>query len=107
MQRGHQGTEGGFILTIVVGVALICSVLAYGVLFSSVAQARRTQFYRERSAARYAAEAGLVWAFEQLWQDPSWAGGTLPLGGVSVDVTLPPCGTPCTPRPMTVTVDNS
>ncbi|MBI2495743.1 MAG: hypothetical protein HYW10_04165 [Candidatus Omnitrophica bacterium] len=55
--------------------------------------------------ARYAAEAGLVWAQQQLWVTPtsSFAGNPdITIGGIGVDITVnPPCGaTPCPPQTL-------
>jgi hypothetical protein len=102
-------TERGFVLTIVLGIGLICAVLAYSMLFSAVADARRNRFVWERNPGRYAVEAGIVWGVVQLMNDPGWTNGTVPIGAgkMQVEVAIPACGGgPCPPRQITATVSN-
>ena len=104
--------ERGAVLTVVIVMAIVCSMLAWGVLYAAIANARRAQFHREWMPARYAAEAGLVWAMQRLWADPAWSapGGQditaiLAIPGVNqLIVTYPVCATP--PCPLQVTARN-
>ena len=86
--------------------ALLCAVAAYTILLIATSQARRAKIFQERYAARYAAEAGLVWAKEQLWSDSTWSSGVGPpadltINGFDVDIDLPPCtATPCETRQL-------
>ena len=101
-KRPRAGLEGGAtrgaILPIVAGTALLCAIAAYAILIMTLAQAKHTAFYRERTRARYAAEAGIVWAQQRLFISPTWGGGTLPIDGINVAVTVaPPCGAPPCP----------
>ena len=111
--------QRGSAIWVTLGVAIVCAVAAYGALFTAQSVARRTQFHQERTRARYAAEAGYVWAMDQLWSFPGgrWLpfGGvvtapTTPLvGGIAVNVTMPACAAfpaPCGSRLVTVTVSN-
>ncbi|MBI4323625.1 MAG: hypothetical protein HY596_05060, partial [Candidatus Omnitrophica bacterium] len=47
-----------------------------------------------RLKAQYAAEAGLVWAMQRLWQDQAYCGAPDPpvINGLNVDVTVTSCG---------------
>ena len=103
--------ERASVLWLLLVVSLVAAVASYGALFAAISHARRTKFNRTRTAARYAAEAGLVWAMERLWQDPSWTppGGTptLTINGIGVIVTMPNCTqTPCEPRTLQARVPN-
>jgi len=112
MDTRQRMRERGAVMTIVVGVALVASVLAYGILYLAVANASRNQFYTDRGPARYFAEAGAVWAMQQLWVDPAWnAPGGVDISaqvgapaGTTVSVSYPVCGVP--PCPLQVTVIN-
>lgn len=94
-------------------IAIVCAIAAYGALFAAQCAAQRSQFHRERTRARYAAEGGLVWAQDQLWADQRWlgAGGVANtvIGGTNVSVFLPACALPapdCERRTITVNVSN-
>lgn len=92
--------EHGSALATTIGVALVCSVAAYTILFIARAQVGPAELFRERLRARYAAEAGVVWAQAQLWTDPniSFPAGDVDFvfsdarGDINVDVVVPPCG---------------
>lgn len=106
--RGARGSrsehERGAILGMVIFIALIASIAAITVLQIAVAQARQAKFYSERTRSRYAAEAGLVWAQQNLYTNPTWQpAGPLPVpvGGTVVNVVVtvaPPCGAPPCPN---------
>ena len=99
--RCQQGT----VLPLTVAIALLASISAYTILMMARAQALQARFYRERTLARYAAEAGIVWAMQRLWNDPAWSSGagtdfTTP-EGVAVDIVMPSCAlTPCERRQL-------
>ena len=98
----------GVVLMITVMTAIVCAIAAYAMLQVAVAEARQAVFYRDRTVARYAAEAGLVWAQQRLWADPAEnsagrcfnANPDLALDHdanpvtppINIDVTLAPCG---------------
>ena len=96
--------ERGVILGVAIAIALLASIAAYTVLQIGMYQARHAEFYRDHTASRYAAEAGLVWAQQNLYANPTWGGGTLPVavGGANVNVVVtvnPPCAVaPCPGR---------
>ena len=103
----------GSLLVIVMAASVICSIIAYGLLYFAVGLARESQALNERDQKRYAAEAALVWAQQRLWEDEAWsppAGTNVPLNipGVStLTVTIPACGgPPCPSRQLIVTADN-
>ncbi|MBI4340652.1 MAG: hypothetical protein HY598_00040 [Candidatus Omnitrophica bacterium] len=76
--------EQGAVLVVVTAAALVCSALAYGALYLTVAKTRRAHALKERAQVRYAAEAAMVWAMQQLWNDPAWSAP----GGIDLIATL-------------------
>ena len=106
----------GAALVAVVMTALITSVIAFGALLLAMSHARTSQVQMNRLRAQYAAEAGLVWAQQQLWKDPRWLStkvvdlteqaanfdmnGDGQLSATDgVDIILTQCGSsPCEPR---------
>lgn len=65
----------GMILGIALILAAIFALVSYANLALAVAQAEQAQFWRERPAARYAAEAGVIIVKERLWLNPNYGGG--------------------------------
>jgi len=63
-------------LALVIVIALLCSLAAYVLLMAAVTEVRRAKYFRERTRARYLAEAALVIAMEKLWGNPTYCGGT-------------------------------
>lgn len=65
--------ERGMVLGIVVVMAVVASAAAFAALNVALSRARRPGvFATERYLrARYAAEAGVVWAAQQLWGNPT------------------------------------
>lgn len=88
--------ERGAALMIAGVTAVLCAVGAYVVLLMATAQARHGKFFRQRTTARYAAEAALVQAMQKLWVSPAYCGGTenvnVPGGTEPVVVTVTNCG---------------
>ena len=75
--------------------ALVCSVIAYLVVFLAVSQARQARFYHRRVRARYATEAALVWAQQKLRADPAFCmtnGDGPAVGDYQTKVTVTNCG---------------
>ena len=72
------GSERGAVLMMAVIAALIAAVMSYGILALAMAQAKQSVVYRNRTPAINAAEAALVWAREQLWQNPNLCFGADP-----------------------------
>ena len=93
----------GMILGMVIMMAVIGSIASYGVLQIAVNQSLHARFHGERTRARYAAEAGIVWAQQQLWNDPTYCGDPDPppaqFDGIVVDVIVSP---PCVPGSHTI-----
>ena len=96
--RSHQR---GMILGLVIVTAFIAAVAAYTILVVAASQARQGRFWRERFRSRYAAEAGVVWAMERLWADPTYCGTPDPppfdtngdgVPDATVDVSVTGCG---------------
>jgi Tfp pilus assembly protein PilX len=105
MGKRLTSPRGAATLIIVLITALLAGIAAYSVLQMMIAEARQARFYRERMRARYAAEAGIVWAQQRLWDNEAWSSGvgtdfTLP-DGTTVDVVMAPCGASCFPRDIT------
>ena len=98
--------ERGYMLTMVVMAAVICAIVSYALLVTSIAQARQGRLYKTRAPAVDAAEAALVWAQAQLLADPVWwsAQGGAPdviINGLDVDIIMPQCTlNPCESRQL-------
>ena len=90
MRKGEQGS----VLVIAILTALVCAISAYAVLMIAMSSARTTQFFPGRTAAWYAAEAGIVWAQDRLMDNPAYCGvpGPPPLGTIIIAVTVSNCG---------------
>ena len=101
-RRGLLSGERGAILTAAFFSAFLASIASYLVLQIAVSQARHARFHREHVGARHAAEAGLVWGYERLYNDITWSDPNgdvdLVIDGLNVDVVVPPCGVPPCPR---------
>jgi hypothetical protein len=104
-----MGNDRGMVLGVVILTAVVFAIVAFGALTVALGGGQRAkQFHHERLRARYAAEAGVVWAMQQLWADPSWfseAGGPPDFrlddgtSKVDVDLVIPPCTlAPCENR---------
>ncbi|MBI4322761.1 MAG: hypothetical protein HY596_00620 [Candidatus Omnitrophica bacterium] len=86
--------ERGVALGMVIVMALIFAVAAFGVMTLSVSRSQTSGLQAHRLKAQYAAEAGLVWAMQRLWQDQAYCGeqDPPPINGLTVDVTVTNCG---------------
>ncbi|MBI3083693.1 MAG: hypothetical protein HYY90_04960 [Candidatus Omnitrophica bacterium] len=74
-------------------IAITTAIGAYALLVASLNQARQSTGNAARMRARYAAEAGLVWAQQQLLANEStFCGGNHGVGGLTVSVTVTNCG---------------
>jgi len=71
MRRADMGNERGIALGVVILSAIMFSAAAVAVLQMSMNSSQTSDFHEQRLRARYAAEAGLVWAMQKLWADPS------------------------------------
>ncbi len=60
----------GIALGVVILTSIVFSIAAYAVLFMMMGLKQRTNFYERNLRARYATEAGLVWASQRLWANP-------------------------------------
>ena len=116
--RNERGVAG--LITAVV-TALIFALAAFAVLVMALASAQQNNpLDPARLRARYAAEAGLVWATSQLWNDPGWDSPTKGKSwsiqvdtnadgkaDTQVDLTMPKCATKapnCEDRQLQATV---
>lgn len=86
--------ERGAALGMAVMIAITTAIGAYAMLVASLNQARQSTGNAARMRARYAAEAGLVWAQQQLFANASYCGDPDPpsVGGFSVNVIVSNCG---------------
>ena len=66
----HRADRGA-ILAVTMMMALVASIVSYGVLQLAVSQGRQGRFFRSQTAARYLAEAGMVLAQERLRANPN------------------------------------
>ncbi len=85
----------GMALGVVILSAVVFSIAAFVMLTMAMSQARLRNLSERRFRAKYVAEAGLVWAMEQLWANPAYCGVPDPpaLQGLNADVTVTNCGT--------------
>ena len=77
--------------------ALMSAIAIYTVMSLALSQARQAQFYQERLVARNASEAGIVWAQQRLWEDPTYCGAPDPPAALfnpptTVNVSVTNCG---------------
>jgi len=103
MMRNKRGAALG----IAIIAALITGIAAYTILIVAMSQARQSGFTGARAKARYAAEAALVWAHQQLSLNPNTTFPiTRPFFGISVTLTTVPatCSTSSCPRQIIVNV---
>ena len=85
--------ERGVALGMVILIAVVFSIAAFTVLIVVLSQARVAAFYKKRVKAQYVAEAGAVWAMQQLWVNPAFCGpGSVTLNGQTATVTVSNCG---------------
>ena len=87
----------GLALAMVIMAALLAAIAVYAMLLVATSQAKQGRFNVDRSRGRYAAEAGLVWAQQQLLKDPYWPPSNNPnpfttIDGLRVDITILACG---------------
>ena len=101
----RQG-ERGAALGMVVMIALATAIGAYTILIASMNQAQQGVGNANRMRARYAAEAGLVWAQQQLWGTPTLSftssSPDITIGGRGIEITVSPVcvATPCPPQTL-------
>ena len=98
MSAQQSDQEHGAVLGVAIMTAIVCSVVAYLILFLATSQARQARFYHQRVRARYATEAAIIWAQQRLRADPNFP-GTLDcriagptIEGYPTQVTVTSCG---------------
>ncbi len=103
--------ERGMVLGMVIIMALIFAVAAFGVMTLSVSRSQTSALQSHRLKAQYVAEAGLVQATQRLWRDPTYPAAscidntcpacnpvgssltdTTTVAGTSVEITVTNCG---------------
>ncbi|MBI4343528.1 MAG: hypothetical protein HY601_01765 [Candidatus Omnitrophica bacterium] len=104
--------ERGAVLGIVIITAVVAAIAAAAALQIAIAQSRHARAFRERARAQAAAEAGLVWAMEQLRADSTLTfdapvdvviPGITSVEDIPVDI-VPTCAAPCQNRTLRATV---
>ena len=91
----HIANERGtMVLSMTIISAILAAIASFAVLQLAIAYALQGRFFVNRTPYRYATEAGLVWAQEQLRNIPAYCGGPAPavIPGVAVNVTVTNCG---------------
>ena len=68
----RNNERGAAVLILLVIGAIVFAVMAYAVLAMSVSKKDLSHYEEDRMRARYAAEAGMVWAYQRLWADPDY-----------------------------------
>jgi len=86
--------ERGIILALLFVGAILLTTAAFAVMAISVNRLSIVRKSYDRYQSQYAAEAGLVWAMQQLWVNPSFcaAGETVVLNGRTATVNMANCG---------------
>ena len=86
-------SQRGVALGMVVLVAVCFSIAVFTALVLALSRAKQKDFYKRRARAQYVAEAGLVWAMEQLWVDQTYCGiPPLPtMNGLTATITVTNC----------------
>lgn len=108
----RSSNERGVALGAVIIMSVLIAIGAFGVMLVATSRGQTSAMHADRLRAKYAAEAGMVWAMQQLWRDPRWSSDEdrvnpdVTINGVDVDViTLPSCrGTPPPPCPSNRTL---
>ena len=65
----------GFVLTVAMITAVLIAMACMALLAMATNEAQRARFQHVRTRARYASEAGLAWAQEQLRANGCWDSG--------------------------------
>jgi Tfp pilus assembly protein PilX len=65
----------GMAMTLVLTMAVVAALAAYGNLMLAVQQARSSEHLQAHALARYAAEAGYIIARERLWVNSNYCTG--------------------------------
>lgn len=92
--------DRGAILAVTLMMALLAAIVAYTVLQLAVSQGRQGRFFRTQTTARYLAEAGMVFAYERLREEPDYCPD--PTAPVLVDTDGDQVGD----APVTIVVTN-
>ena len=91
----RNNERGAAVLVLLVIGAIVFAVMAYAVLAVSVSKKDLSHFEEDRARARYAAEAGMIWAYQKLWADPTYCNSVpspqVTLNGLKVGVLITNC----------------
>ena len=100
----------GMVMGFAILTAFLAALSSYVMLQLVVSGAQHARYYRNRSISRYAAEAGLVWAQQQMWSGLGGCFGANPDIQIDHDgnVATPPINvdiiaTPCPPAETRLT----
>lgn len=97
-----RGNAHGVAMGLVLVSALVFAIAAFGAMTMAMSRLQQEQFLGEdRMRASYAAEAGLVWAMQRLWESPTECFGASPDFSIDTDGSgpLPPMGVDITATP--------
>ena len=88
-----HNNQRGLVLGMVILSALMFSAAAVAVLNLSATSSYTADRQANRLQARYAAEAGLVWAMQHLWVDDAYCGDPdpSPINGCTVNIEVTNC----------------
>ena len=75
MSAQQRAGQHGSVLAMVIIGAVIFSIAAYAMLNLSLSRTQSVRYNIDRYRARYAAEAGMVYAMQKLWANPNWSSG--------------------------------
>ena len=87
-------SERGLALGMVVVLSVVFAIAAFAAMMIAVSRAQTSAVQEHRLQAQYAAEAGLVFAMQQLWSNPNYCGTPAPpaMAGMTVSLTVTNCG---------------
>lgn len=90
-----MNNERGIIMAIVLVTAILFTTASFAIMAVSLSRMSVVSSAYNRYQSQYVAEAGLVWAMQQLWVNPSFcaSGSTVVLNGRTATIDMSNCGT--------------
>lgn len=94
-----MNNERGIIMAILLVTAILFTTASFAVMAISLSRVSVVRTAYDRYQSQYVAEAGLVWAMQQLWVNPLFCasgipgGHTVTLNGRTAEVIMSNCGT--------------
>ncbi len=92
---GCMNNERGIIMAILLVTAVLFMTASFAILAVSISRISVVKKAYDRYQSQFVAEAGLVWAIQQLWVDPDFCTSTdtVILNGRTATVIMSDCGT--------------